>query len=99
MNFDSGKALAAIRNCVRTDHFLLLAHFWQRMTQRGLIWPDVLAVLDEPTEVRSGGLDRFGRDKWLVRGIAADGLDIELVCALDLDDKGEVTVFITLYTR
>jgi hypothetical protein len=99
MDFDSGKALAIIRKCVRADRYFLLAHFRQRMTERGLIWPDVLAVLDVPTEVRSGGLDRFGRDKWLVRGIAADGLDIELVCALDLDDKGEVTVFITLYTR
>jgi len=69
------------------------------MTERGLIWPDVLAILDAPAFVQRDGDDRFGREKWLVRGFAADGLDIEMVCVLDEDDKGNLTVFITLFTH
>lgn len=69
------------------------------MTERGLIWPDILAVLDTPTSVRRQDDDDFGREKWLVRGKAADGLDIEMVCALDVNHAGDLTVFITLFTH
>jgi hypothetical protein len=67
------------------------------MDRRGLVWPDVLAVLDSPSTVRAGGTDRFGRDKWRISGTAADGEALEFVCALDVDERGEVTVFITIY--
>jgi hypothetical protein len=61
------------------------------------VWPDILAVLDAPASVRSGGQDRWGRPKWLVSGTAADELPIEVVCVLDEDERGDVTVFITMY--
>jgi len=67
------------------------------MDERGLFWPDVLAVLDTPDAVRSGGRDRFGRAKWMISGTAVDGLSIEIVCVLDRDERGNVTVFITIY--
>jgi len=67
------------------------------MDQRGLVWPDVMALLDHPSDVRSSGLDRFDRPKWIVCGTAADGLGLELVCVIDVDDRGDWTVFITMY--
>ncbi len=91
------RALATIRACVAVKRFRLLPHFAQRMDVRGLVWPDVLAVLDEPSRVRDGGRDRSNRPKWLVAGTAADGEALEFVCALDVNERGEYTVFITIY--
>jgi hypothetical protein len=50
---------------------------------------------DRPADVRSGARDRFSRPKWIIAGEAADGLTLEMVCALDVDQRGEQTVFIT----
>jgi hypothetical protein len=47
--------------------------------------------------VRSGGRDRWERPKWLVRGTAVDELPVEVVCVLDEAERGNVTVFITVY--
>jgi hypothetical protein len=33
----------------------------------------------------------------LEAGTAADGEPIDLVCVLDIDERGRVTVFITIY--
>ena len=33
----------------------------------------------------------------IVAGSTIDGLSIELVCALDTDERGHTTVFITIY--
>ena len=65
------------------------------MEQRGLFWPDVVAVIEEPAGIRSQGRDRFGRSKWVISGEAATGDEIEIVCALELDQTE--TEFITLY--
>jgi hypothetical protein len=99
MNVDrrSKRALSTIRGCVEAGRFRVLEHFTHRMDQRGLVWPDVLAVLDSPDSVRDGGLDRFDLPKWIIGGTAADGLALEIVCALDEDERGRLTVFITVY--
>lgn len=99
MDRKSRRALSTIRDCVEADRFLVLEHFTQRMDQRGLVWPDVLAVLDSPDSVCDGGRDRFDRAKWIVGGTAADGLGLEIVCVLDEDERGRLTVFITVYER
>lgn len=97
MNAKARKALLTVRSCVATKRYRLLSHCTERMDQRGLVWPDVLAVLDEPGNVRDSGRDRFGRPKWLLAGTAPDGDRLELVCALDADERGAYTVFITIY--
>ena len=91
------KAVRAIQQCVHASRYRLTPHFIQRMHQRGLFWPDVQAALDDPETVRCQGLDRFGRPKWVVAGRDFDGWLIEVVCVLDSDEKGNHTVFITLY--
>ena len=97
MDSEARKALSVIRCCVAAERFTMLPHFRERMAQRGIVWPDILAVLDQPTGVRSGRTDRHGRPKWIIRGTAADGLPIEIVCVQDEDPEGNVTVFITGY--
>ncbi len=64
---------------------------------RGLLWPDVLTVLDDPADVRAGSPETLGRPKWIVAGTAADREGVEIVCVLDTDEHGLQTVFITLY--
>lgn len=65
------------------------------MEQRSLFWPDVQAVIDDPQEVRSQGMDDYDRPKWIVSGEAADGNEVEIVCAIESNDDG--AEFITIY--
>ncbi len=67
------------------------------MEERGLFWPDVQAVIDDPQDVRSGGMDKYVRLRWIVRGTAATGEEIEIVCAIELDHRG--IEFLTIYWK
>jgi len=97
MDAKARRALTVIRDCVAAERYVLLPHFTRRMDERGFFWPDVLAMVDSPGRVADDGRDRFGRPKWIVAGTPADDLEIELVCAIDTDDRGRLTVFITIY--
>ncbi len=65
------------------------------MQQRGLFWSDVQVVIDDPRDVWSQGMDRFNRPKWIILGEAATGEEIEIVCAIEIDESE--TEFITIY--
>ena len=91
------RARAAIRRCLAAERFIILPHFTQRMEERGMAWGDVLAVFDDTRDVCDAGRDRLRRPKWIAAGRTIDGLDIEIVCVLDVDDAGDQTVFITIY--
>ena len=65
------------------------------MEERGLFWVDVQAIIDQPTDVWSQGMDRYDRPKWIVAGEGALGEEIEIVCAIELDESE--TEFITIY--
>lgn len=65
------------------------------MQLRSLFWPDVQAAIDDAGEVRSEGMDKYNRPKWVICGDAANGDAIEIVCAIEIDETG--TEFITLY--
>lgn len=101
MDAKARRAWSVIRKCVAAKRYVVLPHFVQRMDQRGFFWPDVLAVIDDPMDVRDAGRDRYGRPKWIVSGTAPDGIAVELVCVLDRDPdvhRGRaLTVFITIY--
>jgi hypothetical protein len=97
MDAKARRVLTVIRDCVAAERCVVLPHFTKRMDERAFFWPDVLAVIDSPSSVRDDGRDRFGRPKWVVAGKTADDLEIELVCAIDTDDRGRLTVFITIY--
>ena len=97
MSKKAARALSIIRRCVADGRFVVLPHFVHRMDQRGLVWSDLLAVVDNPDRIHDEGYDRFDRAKWVMSGTAADGLPVEIVCVLDKDEHGSITVFITLY--
>lgn len=98
-SMDADKALSIIQECIDDGRYRLLRHFTKRMDRRGLFWPELLAVIGEPESVEDDGLDRYDRPKWIIGGKAADGLPVEMVCVLDRDERGDETVFITLYWK
>jgi len=73
----------------------MTVHFLQRMEQRGLFWPDVQAVMDVPADVSPDGMDHHDRPRWIISGETALGGEIEVVCAIEIDETE--TEFITLY--
>ena len=95
MTAEARRAIIEIRECIDADRYALTAHFSRRMEERGLFWPDVQAVIDDPEDVRSQGMDEYGRPKWIIHGEAALGYDIQIVCAIEIDQTE--TEFITLY--
>ena len=96
---DARRALRVIRRCVELDRYELSGHFRSMCGERAIYWCDILNVLDEPTEVRNDGLDKWGWPKWAVEGTEAIGtVAVEFVCKIEgRDDDDDVTVFITAY--
>ncbi len=90
-------ALSTVRRCIAAGRVVLFQHFTRRLDQRGMFWPDVLAVFDDPDSVRADGFDDWGRARWIVSGAAADESPIDVVCLIDRDAKGELTLFVTIY--
>jgi hypothetical protein len=72
------QAVEIIRTCIKAGRYHRFAHFDERMDERGLFRPDVLAVVNAPDRVRADGRDDYGRNRWLIRGRTTDGLRIEL---------------------
>ncbi len=97
MDAKARRALEVFRRCVDTGRYLVLPHFVERMHERSYFWPDVLAVVDSPSEVWFDGRDDFDRPRWIIAGTADYDLPVELVCVMDTDDRGNTTVFITIY--
>lgn len=97
MNAPARRALATIRRCIARDRVRLTAHFRVRLTERGVLWADVLALFDAPTSAEADGADDHGRARWIVRGDSADGTAMGVVCAIGRDAKGELTVLVTAF--
>ena len=97
MSTDARRALKAIRDAVAAGRYRVLRHFASRMAERGLVLPDVLAVLDSPDSIHDDGMDRFGRPKWILSGRVDTDALVEFVCAMDTDEKGNQVVLITIY--
>jgi len=91
------QALAIIQRCVREDRYTLHDHFVQRMDERGLFLPDVLAIVNQPSRVLMDGHDVFGRPRCLLSGRLTDGTDAQLLAVVEESESGHFTVFITVY--
>ncbi len=97
MDKTARQAVSTIRRCIRGERVLLTRHFRVRLTERGVLWADVLALFDEPFDANADGLDDEGRARWIVRGGAADGTAMGVVCAIGRNESGELTVFVTAF--
>lgn len=91
----ASKAIATIRDCIDDDRIEVKDHFLQRMSQRGMFWPEVTAIIFGEPSLRTDGEDDFGRERWFLAADAPDGLPIELLCVID--DTGPTSVLITIY--
>jgi hypothetical protein len=99
VNAKARQALKVIQACVASGRYRVLAHFTRRMDQRGLFWPDIACVIFSPSDVQDDSMDDFGRPKWKVTGKTSDGLRLEIICAMDRNKQGNLTVFITVYWK
>jgi hypothetical protein len=98
MDAKASRALKIIQECMAArGRHRMTAHFEQRLQERVAFWPEVLSILDEPTEVRDGGPDEVGRPKWILRGRSTAGQELELVCRLESDQRRNRVVFVTIY--
>lgn len=97
MKPEAKEALKIIRRCLTSERFTVTRHFQERMDLRGIVWADVLAVVDTPARVKDDGRDYHDRPKWIIGGEVTDGLDVDVVCVLDTDEDGDWTVLITVY--
>ena len=97
MDKPSRQALSTMRRCIAADRVRLTRHFRVRLAERGVLWADVLTVVDAPAGVRGDGFDDAGRSRWIVNGKAADGTAMGLVCAIGRDSDGALTVFVTAF--
>lgn len=97
MDRSAPQAVATIRRCVEGGRMRLTMPFRVRLAERGVLWVDVLTVIDQPAQVEADGYDDTGRARWIVHGEAADGTEIGLVCAIGRDEEGELTVFVTAF--
>lgn len=91
------RALGTIRRCVDAGSVRVTEHFAARLDERGLFWSDVLTAIEEPTRVRSDGLDSAGRARWVLSGPSTGGTPIGIVCAIGRDRTGVLKVFVTLF--
>lgn len=97
MDKASAQAVSTIRRCIARDRVRLTMHFRVRLTERGVLWADVLTLFDEPLRVKSDGIDDEGRPRWIVHGASADRAAMTVVCAIGRDQSGELTVFVTAF--
>ena len=99
MDKSARRALREIQKCVEQNRIIVLAHFLERMDQRGLFWMDVIGVIELPDDVFAGGAEEYGRPKWIINGTTINGFKIDIVCILDEDELGKLVVFVTIYWR
>lgn len=97
MDKPARQALSIVRRCIARDRVRLTMHFRVRLTERGVLWADVLGLFDEPSAMLADGLDDEGRARWIIRGTGADGSMLGVVCAIGRDAAGELTVFVTAF--
>lgn len=91
------QALNTIWRCVKAERIILLRHSAERMEERDVFWSDVLAMIDKPADVRDDGFDDWARPRCIITGEAAGGSPLDMVCVIGRNEKGQVTVFVTLY--
>jgi hypothetical protein len=97
MDAKARRAITSIRRCIDDERYMLLSHVVQRMDERGLVWPDLLAIIDAPSLVQSDGEDDWARPRWLISGPCATSETVTLVCVIGVDARGEKVVFITMH--
>lgn len=61
-----------------------------------MFWPDVLNVIESPSNVRTEGADEYGRERWFFKGMTTAQSEVEILCVVEGDETSIVN-FWTLY--
>lgn len=88
MDAEAQSAWQQTRNAVAADLMVSTVHFDRNLAKRGMLWPDLLTILDEPTRLENQGIEEHGWPKWRIWGNASDGSPAAIVIALQ--DNGWV---------
>lgn len=83
-----------LREAVAADRVEVTSHFEQRICEQGLLWIDVLTILENPSGIEEQGPDVHGWPKWRIWGQAADGTSAGVVVAVRPDKRVR---FITIH--
>jgi len=88
------KSLETIRLAIEDERIEMTSHFDERIAERGLLWVDVLVVVDEPLRMEYQELEEHGWPKWKIAGTSADGVSVAIVVAIRPDNRVRfVTIF------
>jgi hypothetical protein len=96
MEMTPDEALQFVQRAVETENYSVRDHFEERMSLRVFFWPDVLAIIETPSSVRTGGKDEYKRPRWFLRGKTTAQAEIELLCVFEVDGSDSV-IFWTIY--
>jgi hypothetical protein len=91
---DEEQALKVIQDAVAADRVEVTTHFDQKIAERGMLWVDMLTIVDEPTRMEDQGIENHGWPKWRVWGKSADDTSAAVVVAIR--DDGRIR-FITIH--
>jgi hypothetical protein len=86
MNKEAQAALEIIRSAIAADQVEMTSHFEQMIAERGMLWVDLLTIVEEPERMEDQGPDIHGWPKWRIWGAAADGTAAAIVVAIRDDD-------------
>jgi hypothetical protein len=90
-------ALTFIQNCLNDEErYFVRDHFEMRMSMRGMFWPDILQIVEEPKGVRMDGIDKYGREHCSLNGLTTANAEIEILCVLERDPNDN-TIFWMIY--
>jgi hypothetical protein len=87
MDREAQDALEKVREAVAADRVEATRHFEQQVGARGLVWADMLTILDQPSRMEDQGVEDHGWPKWRIWGQAADGTPAAVVVAIRADDR------------
>ena len=88
------EAIGVIAACVESDDYTVRQHVFDRLADRHLTQPDLLALLCDPDHARGDGRDGRGRERWFLSGTLHDGTRAETLVVIDA--RPHATIF-TIY--
>jgi DNA-binding transcriptional regulator YiaG len=86
--------LKQIRGCVSQGRFAIHSSLRRLMTERGLVWGDVVAVTEQAALVPQSTLERFRCPQWTFSGTAPDGGKLKVVWVREVGDRWEPTFIV-----
>jgi hypothetical protein len=87
MDKEAQDALESIRSAVSADHVEMTSHFERMIAERGMLWVDLLTILEQPSKMEDQGPEDHGWPKWRIWGEAADGTAAAIVVAIRDDGR------------